>query len=321
LRSRCDRSKCSVKEELKDYENEKYLEDNFITFDFKGAKQLVDQRKTDGFYNRVIKTGFVFLDKYTKISKDTFLVIGANTSVGKSTLLASIANNLQSQNKRVLYLSLEETIDRATNRLLKMGYQNNDNFIIAKPKQGLMKVEDVEKYAKKYDPDVFLIDQMTWLDSGYPAERERIKYREIAKRLYSMTQSISPRPIILLHQLNRKALSRGENGAPLLPTKENLAEGADIERIATDVWIMSWVKLSDGNRITCINIDKNRWGISGKTGLVKFNEVNIKFEDFSYQEIKEIREKYTDELKAYSVEMDDCFIESENVKKVRDFFQ
>jgi len=312
----CDRNKCSINKEVKKSNDQAYLEENFTILNYNEGKKLVNEREAAGFYKRYIKTNIFGIDKFVDIRRDAFIVIGANTSIGKSTFLSTLANNFKDQNKKILYFSLEENIDSAIMRLMKMDYSvDKDKFIIAKPNKGLMRVDDIEKFVNIYSPDIILLDQMTWLDYD-KAKEERIKYREITKKLYSFTQSASPIPVIVLHQLNRAALTQDR-----LPGKENLAEGADIERMASNVWILSRLAQENGNKITCLHIDKNRWGASDKLILLRLNVDKLKFEEISSNEIEELKGKITSEEAKLLINVEDYrLLETENVKVVREFF-
>ena len=61
------------------------------------------------YMNKYIPTGIKQLDEYTKgFKKGELIVIGGRPAMGKTTFLLNIARNIISDNKRVLYISLEK---------------------------------------------------------------------------------------------------------------------------------------------------------------------------------------------------------------------
>ena len=82
-------------------------------------------------------------------------------------------------------------------------------------------------------------------------------------------------PVILIHQLNRKSISEIE------PCKEMLAEGADIERLAYDVWLLYRVKI--GNKtINMLKIDKAKFSKVPLYIPLEYNVNNNTFQDYNF---------------------------------------
>lgn len=68
-----------------------------------------------------LPTGIEAIDRiWGGMRKGSLIVVGANTSVGKSNLSLSIANNLIKRGKRVLYVSLENTVKEIQTRYIAM---------------------------------------------------------------------------------------------------------------------------------------------------------------------------------------------------------
>jgi hypothetical protein len=91
-------------------------------------------------------------------------------------------------------------------------------------------------------------------------------------------------------------------GPEVTPGKEHLAEGADIERIATDVWVLFTRRSESGIIYTCTHIDKNRWGAGGKFGLIKYNPDLLCFEDYKEEEMGKVKQQCSECFKGIPIE-------------------
>jgi hypothetical protein len=283
LRERCRADKCTFKAKEDPDTTDIYIGENYYTLTYQQGHEMYFRRMEEGYFDRVCRTGFDFLDEHTKITRDTLLVVGANTSIGKSTFMATLCHNMCAQGLNVLYFPLEESIDRAMYRLIRMEFSDNGKLNIIRPKKGRMPVDDIEKFIKRYGADMVLIDQLTWMDSPVKTSEERLKYKSLVDSLHGIVTSNNPVPIITLHQLGRASLNRD------MPIKEDLAEGADIERTASDVWLLYTRRIKD-EPVTKLNIDKNRFGKRDVQGYLKLDIDKLIFMPVSEDKLNEYRE-------------------------------
>ena len=79
-----------------------------------------------------LKTGFGFIDNYTRISAENFIVIGARPGAGKSSLALGIAISASRQGKRVLFNCLEMSTMEMTESLISHETQIDLSRIITR---------------------------------------------------------------------------------------------------------------------------------------------------------------------------------------------
>ncbi len=89
------------------------------------------------------------------------------------------------------------------------------------------------------------------------ADNERLKYKKLMEDFKEISRD-ERKPFFILHQLGR--IAKNPN---ISPQMEHLAEGADVERQAYDVWLVYnrvIRKEQDnlGERVTLVKIDKNK---------------------------------------------------------------
>ena len=244
----CDKTLCETLKDTKHIEqiesHSKYFEVKTLT---ESKKDLVKNIK-EGKYDRKIKTGIKHLDNCSLIVQDSVVVLASLSNIGKTSLAITMINN--NQDKKILYLSIEEGQDRGALRLLMAGIKNTDNILIASKKFEQLNESSLRALFHHYnDIDMIIIDQLINLDSK--SKEERLKYRLIMEELRVLCRTYKT-PALVIHQLNRQAVSADE------PVKEMLAEGADIERLAYDVWLLYRVKINE-KTVNIIKIDKSKF--------------------------------------------------------------
>jgi len=195
-----------------------------------------------------LRTGIEQLDRKTKILQDSVIVIGSLSDVGKTSFAITIAK--QNQDKRILYLAIEEGRDRAILRLLKSKVKQSANITIVTGQLGSITPNDVYSlaYTNSGKFDFMIIDQLVNLTES--SGEERLKYKKMMEKFREIAREFK-KPIFVLHQLNRIARGADE------PCKEHLAEGAVIERQAYDIWLL--YRRKHQNKIyNFLKIDKNK---------------------------------------------------------------
>ena len=89
------------------------------------------------------------------IVEGSLLLIGGEPGVGKSTLLLQICSRLSLQNKRVLYISGEESARQIKMRALRLGADKNSLYVLAENA-----MDAIEKHLNELQPDYVVIDSI-----------------------------------------------------------------------------------------------------------------------------------------------------------------
>ena len=123
-----------------------------------------------GEFDRVLGGGIV---------NGSLVLIGGDPGIGKSTILLQLTNNISS-NKKVLYVSAEESLEQIKLRSDRIFEKNTDLLIMSQTN-----LEIIEKQMLQQKPDVVIIDSIqtissTTLDS-LPGSVSQVK--DIANRL------------------------------------------------------------------------------------------------------------------------------------------
>lgn len=96
--------------------------------------------------NRVLGGGIV---------PGSLILVGGDPGIGKSTLLLQVSNDLASQNKRVLYISGEESIKQTKLRADRLGANADELYVLAETN-----VEHIEKIIDDIKPTFVIIDSI-----------------------------------------------------------------------------------------------------------------------------------------------------------------
>ncbi|MFH1002204.1 MAG: DnaB-like helicase C-terminal domain-containing protein [bacterium] len=251
LFSWCNQEKCDLFTKKENIGHHERVEKTFNSYTYQESLKLLKLAIANGEYSRVMRTGILQLDSKTKILQDSLIVIGSLSDAGKTSFAITIVRN--NQDKRILYLGIEEGRDRTALRLWKTGISENTNITIHTGKLGEITPLDIYSLAYKNSGnfDFMIIDQLVNLTDL--SKEERLKYKKIMEKLREIAREFK-KPIFVLHQLNR--LSRFDKGEE--PCKEQLAEGADIERLAYDIWLLYRRKGKDNKIYSLLKIDKNK---------------------------------------------------------------
>ena len=88
------------------------------------------------------------------VVEGSFVLVGGEPGVGKSTLLMQICSNI-SRNRRVLYVSGEESLRQLKLRALRLGTMGDDFHVYAQTC-----LEDILQEISEIDPDLVIIDSI-----------------------------------------------------------------------------------------------------------------------------------------------------------------
>lgn len=246
----CDKEQCNAFSKKSSMVHTARVEKAFNICSYKDAVPLLKDAIKRGEYFRVLNTGIDQLDQKTKVLQDSVVVIASLSDVGKTSFAVTIAKN--NQEKRILYLAIEEGRDRTALRLLRSKVTEDKNITIVTGQIGSITPDDVYSlaYTNSSKFDFMIIDQLVNLTEE--SREERLKYKKMMEKFREISREFK-KPIFVLHQLNRTA----KFGKEQEPSKEQLAEGADIERLAYDVWLLYRRKVGD-KTYNLLKIDKNK---------------------------------------------------------------
>ena len=104
-----------------------------------------------------VKTGFEELDRVLGggIVKGSLILVGGDPGIGKSTLLLQVCRMITNENKKVLYVSGEESLKQIKIRANRIGEFNNELSLLCETN-----LEVIEENIKKYEPEVVIIDSI-----------------------------------------------------------------------------------------------------------------------------------------------------------------
>ena len=104
-----------------------------------------------------ISTGMEELDRVLGggIISGSLVLVGGDPGIGKSTLLLQVCRNLSLLQKRVLYISGEESLKQIKLRAMRIG-EFNDNLLLLCETN----LDTIEQTIKKVSPDVVMIDSI-----------------------------------------------------------------------------------------------------------------------------------------------------------------
>ncbi len=234
--------------------------------------------------------------------KGQVTIIGARTSNGKSAFASQIAWDFVKQGKKVMFLSIEMTIERVLERLFSLE-KRIDNFELQTGKfkfnqkykdqwkefeefvlnSQLVVSDQIGSTWKEIDtlinnleskPDLLFIDHIHHIKTGNSNDKQAID--EYLEHLREMTIR-NKMSTILCAQINR--VSQQENdGEPMI---HHLKSTGKLEEIADIILLLWWPyhanKAKDKNEYK-LNIAKNRDGMTGKL-LLHFAPEFYQFKD------------------------------------------
>lgn len=138
-------------------------------------------------FNRVVGGG---------IPEGGFLLLGGSPGIGKSTLLLQIAGGVAAAQKKVLYVSGEESVNQSISRAHRLGVRSP--FIEMAAESELNKIIDM---AKASNPDVLVVDsiQTVFLSNLESAPGSVSQVRECAAHLMSLAKQNGIAVILVGH--------------------------------------------------------------------------------------------------------------------------
>ena len=138
-------------------------------------------------FDRVVGGGFV---------PGSFLLLGGDPGVGKSTLLLQVCGYLSENNKRVLYVSAEESASQTALRAQRLNINNSELLFYSEAS-----LEEILEKTRKAKPSVVIIDsiQTVYLKNLSSAPGTVSQVRECAGLLMSFAKANNIIVIIVGH--------------------------------------------------------------------------------------------------------------------------
>ena len=241
-----------------------------------------------------LPTGLPTLDRYTNgLKKGSIWVVGARTGIGKTSLAVSIAENLLSRDKRILFFSTEMSAGDIFNRFISVGsgiplfkletgdldQKHKDEFSTYGErfkKRNLFihdgaepSIREVSEAISRVCPDVVIFDHIQRI--GHGTDQRYLELSTFIKGLNTMCRQNNCAGIVS-SQLNRIA-------AVDVPALHHLKECGALEEEAHAVVLLSEITKNTQETEQLIRLDlaKNR----GPKGQIetRFNKLTTKFEE------------------------------------------
>lgn len=267
--------------------------------------KLIEEHAKQKPVDASISTGIEKLDKVTHGLKPSDLVIlAARPAMGKTALALNIAMNVVLQSKKVLFISLEMTVQQLIQRILSAHakinskffrtrefttvdveksysfYSQLDNtnfFVTDKPSMNIFEISSLARKIKMNQGlDLVVIDYLQIMGSSLNKKNET-RDREIGQMtmgLKNLAKELNC-TVLSLSQLNRGVEHR-QNKQPKV---SDLRESGSIEQDADQIFLLHrpevFEPLESNKNIAELIIGKNRHGDTGKVELFFHKEYSL----------------------------------------------
>ena len=193
--------------------------------------------------NRVLGGGLVV---------GSLTLVGGEPGIGKSTLLLQTA--LQLRDKKILYISGEESQTQIKMRADRIGIQNENCFILTETN-----TQEILKHFKAVSPDIVIIDSIQTLESPYvdATAGSLTQIRETAAEMNRIAKSFQV-PVFLIGHI----------------TKDGSIAGPKILEHIVDTVLQFEGDRHYGFRI--LRTIKNRFGSSSELGIFEMNATGLR---------------------------------------------
>lgn len=191
--------------------------------------------------DRVLGGGFV---------NGSLILVGGDPGIGKSTLLLQVCRNLSLMERKVLYVSGEESLQQIKLRSERMGKFNSDMLLMAETN-----LDIIEKEVHSIDPEVVIIDSIqTMYDENVPSSPGSVsQVREATGILMQLAKKTGVTIVIVGHV-----------------TKEGTVAGPRVLEHMVDT-----VLYFEGDRFASYRVlrgVKNRFGSTNEIGVFEMAE-------------------------------------------------
>lgn len=202
-----------------------------------------------------IKTRITELDRVLSggIVEGSLTLVGGDPGIGKSTILLQICQNIGDDNKKILYVSGEESAGQIKMRAERLSVTTENLLLLAETNVGI-----VEETIKDVSPDLVIVDSIQTIYreelTGVPGSISQI--RDCTQLLMHMAKSIGVSIIIVGHV-----------------TKQGALAGPKVLEHMVDTVLYFEGEKSASYRI--IRAVKNRFGSTNEIGVFEMQEKGL----------------------------------------------
>jgi len=272
------------------------------------------------------------LDDVLKLKRKTLVAVSAQLNVGKSLFLNNLAVNISQQGHNVLYLSLEmdafdisKRLDRIALGFLEDLYFKDMDLVDRKmdevkkdnPKRGKLFIRSysprsltsfqiralLETYRlKNIGIDVILVDYLTLMKSNSIRKDDSMYMRgkDVAEELSALAKD---ERCLVFTALQVKSESYGKNKQG----SEMVAESLAIPQILDGLINMVEVIVDEEDKYFIINSEKIRDGKKSKKRIYLKLKDNLRIEDTTEAEKKQIEELTSKKGRSFAAKVKDAF--------------
>lgn len=176
--------------------------------------------------------------------KGSLVLLGGEPGIGKSTITLQIAKKLAENNKKVLYISGEESINQISIRAKRLNAFNNNILIMS-----ITDINSIYKHLNGKDYDLIIADSIqTIYDSQYESSPgSTVQIREVTSSFMSFAKKENV-PVIIIGHVTKK----GQIAGPKL-----------MEHMVDTVLYLS----GESNNYRLLKSHKNRFGSVEEVGV------------------------------------------------------
>jgi len=206
-------------------------------------------------HEKRIATNLEELDRVLSggIVNDSLILVGGDPGIGKSTLILQICQNIGEQNKKILYVSGEESITQIKLRASRLGITTENLLLLSETS-----MDTIEEVVEELKPDLLIIDsiQTISIDSISSTQGSVTQVKECTARLMYISKVMNVATIIVGHV-----------------TKEGAIAGPRVleHMVDTVLYFEGEHKLS----YRIIRAVKNRFGSTNEIGIFKMENVGL----------------------------------------------
>jgi DNA repair protein RadA/Sms len=197
-----------------------------------------------GEFDRVLGGGIVF---------GSVILVGGNPGIGKSTLLLQMMGRLASEERKVLYISGEESLQQTKMRADRLGVSSDHFFVVSETS-----LEKILQDIQRLEPSTAVVDSIqTIYSSDLPSPPGSIsQVREASSRLLYLAKHLSI-PIFLVGHV----------------TKEGYIAGPKVLEHMVDTVLYIEGEASHSFRI--LRAAKNRFGSTNEIGVFEMKDSGL----------------------------------------------
>ncbi len=197
-----------------------------------------------GEFDRVLGGGIVF---------GSVILVGGDPGIGKSTLLLQVMDRLASKDKKVLYISGEESLQQTRMRADRLGISSNQLFVVSETS-----LEKILQDIQALRPSTVVVDSIqTIYASDLPSTPGSItQVREASSRLLYLAKHLSI-PIFLVGHV----------------TKEGFIAGPKVLEHMVDTVL--YIEGEANHSFRILRAVKNRFGSTNEIGVFEMKDSGL----------------------------------------------